>query len=98
MGAGAADLAAGLPRYDSMAAMIDGLPEPPNQALYLTPFHWAGLCEEVIMMPPAALSLRTPNESAGVGVISCASLTGMPVAATTSAQARAKASERKRES
>jgi hypothetical protein len=39
--------------------MIEGLPEPPYQALYLTPFHCAGLCEEVIMMPPARPRSRT---------------------------------------
>ena len=79
-----------------MAAMMEGLPEPPYQALYLTPFHCAGLCEEVIMMPPAALRSRTPKLSAGVGVISPARKTGMPVAAATSAQAWAKAREPKR--
>ena len=59
----------GLPRYDSIAAIIDGLPEPPYQPLYLTPFHCAGLCDEVIMMPPAAPRSRTPKLSAGVGVM-----------------------------
>ena len=42
------------------------------------------------MMPPAAPRSRTPKLSAGVGVMSLASMTGMPVAATTSAQARGK--------
>src|SRR5579863_756742 len=51
----------GLPRYDSIPAMIEGLPEPPYQALYLTPFHSAGLCDDVIMMPPAAPRSRTPK-------------------------------------
>jgi hypothetical protein len=60
MGAGFAARAIGRPRYDSISAMIDGLPDPPYQALYLTPFHWAGLCDDVIMMPPAAPSARTP--------------------------------------
>ena len=75
---------------------MEGLPEPPYQALYLTPFHCAGLCELVIMMPPAALRSRTPKLRAGVGVTSLASMTGMPVAAATSAQARAKAFDPKR--
>src|SRR5580658_9673814 len=76
-----------------MAAIMDGLPEPPYQPLYLTPFHCAGLWEEVIMMPPAAPRSRTPKLSAGVGVTAWASMTGIPVAETTSAQARAKAFE-----
>ena len=59
---------------DSISAMIDGLPEPPYQALYFTPFHCAGLCDEVIMMPPAAPRPRTPKLSAGVGVMSLASM------------------------
>jgi hypothetical protein len=59
----------GLPRYDSMAEIMEGLPEPPYQPLYLTPFHCAGLCEEVIMMPPAAPRSRTPKLRAGVGVM-----------------------------
>ena len=73
--------------------MMEGLPDPPYQALYFTPFHCAGLCDEVIMMPPAAPRSRTPQLSAGVGVTALASITGMPVAATTSAQARANALE-----
>ena len=76
--------------------MIDGFPDPPYQALYFTPFHCAGLCDDVIMMPPAALRPRTPKLSAGVGVMSLASSTGIPVEATTSAQARANAREPKR--
>src|ERR1035437_3486536 len=47
---GCAGRATGWRRRDSISAMIGGLPEPPYQALYLTPFHCAGLCEEVIMM------------------------------------------------
>ena len=50
-----------------------GLAEPPYQPLYLTPFHCAGLCEEVIMMPPAAPRSRTPKLRAGVGVMALAS-------------------------
>src|SRR5580658_6439662 len=96
MAAGWADLGTGAPRYDSISAMMEGLPEPPYQALYLTPFHCAGLCDDVIMMPPAAPRSRTPKLSAGVGVMSLASRTGMPVAATTSAHARAKAFDPKR--
>ncbi len=76
--------------------MIDGFPEPPYHALYFTPFHCAGLCDDVIMMPPAAPRSRTPKLSAGVGVIALASFTGIPVAAATSAQARAKAFDPKR--
>ncbi len=89
--AGFSACATGLPRYDSIAAMIDGLPDPPYHALYFTPFHCAGLCDDVIMMPPAAPRPRTPKLSAGVGVMSLASATGIPVAATTSAHARANA-------
>ena len=63
-----------------MAAIMLGLPEPPYQPLYFTPFHCAGLCEEVIMMPPAAPRSRTPKLRAGVGVTASASCTGMPVA------------------
>src|ERR1039457_5396582 len=98
MGAGFAARATGWPRYDSISAMMEGLPEPPYHALYFTPFHCAGLCDEVIMIPPAAPRSRTPQLSAGVGVISLASSTGMPVAAATSAQARANAFDPKRES
>src|SRR5579863_7370715 len=98
MVAGFAAFATGLSRYDSISAMIEGLPEPPYQALYFTPFHCGGLCDEVIMMPPAAPRPRTPKLRAGVGVMSLAKATGVPVAATTSAQARAKAFEPKRES
>ncbi len=79
-----------------MAVIMTGWPEPPYQPLYFTPFHWAGLCDEVIMMPPAAPRSRTPQLSAGVGVMALASITGMPVAATTSAQAWAKAFDPKR--
>ena len=79
-----------------MAAIMEGWPEPPYQPLYLTPFHSAGLCEEVITMPPAAPRSRTPKLSAGVGVTALASMTGMPVAETTSAQAWAKALDPKR--
>src|SRR5580658_433564 len=96
MGVGCEGRASGWPRYDSISAMMEGLPEPPYQALYLTPFHSAGLCDEVIMMPPAAPRSRTPKLKAGVGVMSLASSTGMPVAAAISAQARAKAFEPKR--
>src|ERR1017187_2104611 len=96
MDAGCADRATDSQRWDSISAMMEGLPEPPYHALYFTPFHCAGLCEEVIIMPPAAPRSRTPKLSAGVGVMSLASRTGMPVAATTSAQARAKASDSKR--
>ncbi len=96
MAAGPSARGTGVPKKPSIAAMIDGLPEPPYQALYLTPFHWAGLCDEVIMMPPAAPRSRTPKLKAGVGVMSLARKTGMPVAATTSAQARAKALDPKR--
>src|SRR5665213_2267372 len=96
MGAGLSARATGLPRYDSISAMMEGLPEPPYQALYFTPFHCAGLCDDVIMMPPAAPRSRTPQLSAGVGVMALASITGMPVAAATSAQARANALEPKR--
>ena len=71
----------GLSRYDSIAAIIDGLPDPPYHALYFTPFHCAGLCDDVIMMPPAAPRPRTPKLSAGVGVMALAIATGMPVAA-----------------
>ncbi len=59
-----------------MAAIMEGLPEPPYQPLYFTPFHCAGLCEEVIMMPPAAPRSRTPKLSAGVGVMALASMDG----------------------
>src|SRR5512146_468626 len=59
IGAGFALFATGFPRYDSISAMIDGLPEPPYHALYFTPFHCAGLCDDVIMMPPAAPRSRT---------------------------------------
>src|ERR1700676_3446415 len=76
--------------------MMEGLPEPPYQALYFTPFHCAGLWDEVIMMPPAAPRPRTPKLRAGVGIMSLASRTGMPLAAMTSAQAFAKAFEPKR--
>ncbi len=96
MGAGCGARGTGWPRYDSMAVIMEGLPEPPNQPLYFTPFHCAGLCDEVIMMPPAAPRSRTPKLRAGVGVTALASWTGMPVAATTSAQARAKAFDPKR--
>ena len=96
IGAGCADRAAGFPRYDSISAIIDGLPEPPYQPLYFTPFHCAGLCDEVIMMPPAQPRSRTPQLRAGVGVMSLASKTGMPVEAATSAQVRAKALDPKR--
>ena len=58
--AGCAARGTGCPRCDSISAMIEGLPEPPYQALYFTPFHCAGLCEDVIMMPPAAPCPRTP--------------------------------------
>src|ERR1035438_8619844 len=91
MGAGLSARATGLSRYDSISAIIDGLPEPPYHALYFTPFHCAGLCDEVIMMPPAAPRPRTPKLKAGVGVMSLANATAMPVAATTSAQVRANA-------
>src|ERR1017187_7888131 len=96
MWAGCGGLAAGWPRQASIAAIMDGLPEPPYQPLYLTPFHCAGLCDEVITMPPAALRPRTPKLSAGVGVIALANCTGIPVAATTSAHVRAKALDPKR--
>src|SRR5580698_4291118 len=96
MGAGCAGRATGLPRYDSIAAIMEGLPEPPYQPLYFTPFHSAGLCDDVIMMPPAAPRSRTPKLSAGVGVTAGASITGMPAAETTSAQARANAFDPKR--
>src|ERR1017187_854648 len=96
MDPGCADRATAPPRGDSISAMREGLPEPPYHALYFTPFHCAGLCDEVIMMPPAAPRSRTPQLSAGVGVMALASITGMPVAATTSAQARANALEPKR--
>src|SRR5580693_753343 len=96
MAAGWGDLGTGAPRYDSISAMMEGLPEPPYQALYFTPFHWAGLWEEVIMMPPAEPRSRTPKLKAGVGVMSLARWTGMPVEATTSAQVREKALEPKR--
>jgi len=43
------------------------------------------------MMPPAAPRSRTPKLNAGVGVMSFASATLIPVAETTSAHARAKA-------
>ena len=76
MGAGCAARGTGLPRYDSMAAIMEGLPEPPNQPLYLTPFHCAGLCDEVIIMPPAASRSRTPKLKAGVGVTALASMDG----------------------
>src|SRR5579863_9993307 len=98
MAAGVDALATGFPRKDSISAMMEGLPEPPYQALYFTPFHCGGLCDEVIMMPPAAPRPRTPKLRAGVGVMSLAKATGMPVAATTSVQSRAKALEPKRES
>ena len=74
-----------------MSVMMEGLPDPPYQALYFTPFHCAGLCDDVIMMPPAAPRSRTPKLNAGVGVMSFASATLIPVAETTSAHARAKA-------
>src|ERR1039458_7324780 len=96
MGAGSAARATGLSRYDSISAIIEGLPEPPYHPLYFTPFHCAGLCDEVIMMPPAAPRSRTPQPSAGVGVMALASITGMPVAAATSAQVLANCLEPKR--
>src|SRR5580704_3194011 len=96
MAAGFAGRGTDSPRCDSMAAIIEGLPEPPYQPLYLTPFHCAGLCEEVIMMPPAAPRSRTPKLRAGVGVTALASITGVPVAEAASAQARAKAFDPKR--
>src|SRR6516162_5677445 len=58
--AGFAAFATGCPRNDSISAMIDGLPDPPYHALYFTPFHCAGLCDDVIMIPPAAPSVLTP--------------------------------------
>src|ERR1700761_6639028 len=60
IGAGLAGRGTGLPSCNSIAEIMEGLPEPPYQALYFTPFHWAGLCDEVIMMPPAALRAFTP--------------------------------------
>jgi len=48
MGAGCEARGTGWPRYDSIAVIMEGLPEPPYQPLYLMPFHCAGLCDEVI--------------------------------------------------
>jgi hypothetical protein len=76
MGAGLRGAGDGLAEIRLDLAIMEGLPEPPYQPLYFTPFHCAGLCEEVIMMPPAAPRSRTPKLSAGVGVMALASMHG----------------------
>ncbi len=69
--------------------MIEGLPDPPYDALYFTPFHSAGLWLDVIITPPAAPRPRTAKLNSGVGVTLLARNTGIPAAETTSATTRA---------
>jgi hypothetical protein len=80
----------------SIIFMIAGVAEPPNLALNFTPFQFQGLWLDVITTPPADPVVFTAYETAGVGVASRESFTGIPALARTSAATRAKLGEPKR--
>ncbi len=80
----------------SMAFSPAGSIAPPFGSRTLKPLSWGGLWLAVMLIAPSAWRSVTPNEITGVGTPPPQKCTGMPLAASTSAAAAAKSSDRNR--